>query len=644
MKNSCIEKSFTEEGENMTENLLNLLQIKQEDGAIFLDNERILLTPSAVFGTLRKELIDNIGMARVKGFLLRYGWNLGKYDAEKVLDGETISSIKDILKQGPIQHMIKGFTKVNTLKTDIEWGHNDKVKSVYVEGEWFYSYEAEEHLNQFGITDLPICYTLIGYASGFYSTICGHTVIFKELSCKGMGRNECKYIGKSIHNWNGEADEELKYYENSTIVKELERTYETLLQERNDLSKATEISKRITQSLINGSDLQSIIDDVSNTLKISILIEDVHFRDYVYSGLSKESLDIVQQDFTEWMDQKHTGNTVIAYSNMRKITASHHTRLTTPILVQKKMFGYCSFVYLEAKETFRDLDYMVLDRLSFIASLHLLNEKTSFEAMERMKGYFLEQIIIGHFTSKKEILQRGRFIHVDLDSPYYIVILKHEYMDDYLKKELIFYEELLDTTVQYFNKKNTEVIIGQHAANTVLFIQLKKSEVTIEQLCNQFINQLTSKYRGATFHIGISTMAEDIVEAPDYYQEALSALEMTNSKQKVISFGDLGLVGMLMHSKDEKAVIQRAKYLLNPLINSSGNKDTELVKTLYVFLQHGGNLERTMDELALSKTGLRYRLQKIESCLGVDIRDPDVSFQLRLTLQVLVIKGEINLN
>lgn len=628
----------------MTKNLLNKLHIKEDDGAIFLDNERILLTPSAVFGTLRKELIDNIGMARVKGFLLRYGWNLGKYDAEKVLDAENTYSLSETLKQGPVQHMIKGFTKVRTMKTDIEWGKNDEVKSVYVEGEWFYSYEAEEHLRQFGITDLPICYTLIGYASGYYSTICGHTVIFKELSCKGMGKHECKYVGKSIHNWNGDADEELKYYENSTIVKELERTYETLLQERNNLSKATEISKRITQALINGSDLQSIITDVSDTLKISILIEDVHFRDYVYAGLSKESLETIQRDFTDWMDQKHTDNTVIAYSNMRKIKASQHTRLMTPILVQKKMFGYCSFIYLDGKNSFPELYYMVLDRLSFIASLHLLNEKTSFEAMERMKGYFLEQIISGHFASKKEILQRGRFIHVDLESPYYIVILKHQYMDNYLKKELVFYEELLDTTVHYFNKKNAEVIIGQHAANTVLFIQLKKSVVNIEQLCHQFINLLKPKYRGATFNIGISTMAEEIVDAPEYYQEALSALEMTNSSQKVVSFGDLGLVGMLMHSKDEKTVIQKAKYLLNPLINSSVNKDTELVKTLYVFLQNGGNLERTMDELALSKTGLRYRIQKIESCLGVDIRDPEVSFQLRLTLQVLVIKGEINLN
>ena len=626
-------------------NLLSNSQIKQNDGAIFLDNERILLTPSSVFGTLRKELIDNIGMERVKGFLLRYGWNLGVYDAERVLANKNFLSIMEILKQGPVQHMEKGYTKVQTIKSEIEWDDAvQKVKSVYVEGLWFNSYEAEEHIVKFGMTNIPICYTLIGYASGYYSTICGHTVIFKELSCKGMGMHQCKYVGKSIYAWNGEADEEVKYYENSTIVKELERTYEALLQERNNLSKATEISKRITQELINGSDLQYIIDDVNKILNIPILIEDIQFRDYVHAGLSQEELFTIQEDFNRWMENQQILDDYLVNSSVRKIYASQHVRLMIPIRVQKKIFGYCSFIYKDGQESFPDLDYMVLDRLSFIASLHLLNEKTSFEAMERMKGQFLEQVLNGQFLTEKEILKRGRFINFDLELPFYIIILKYHYTDDSLKKELIFHEEILDITLKYFKQKNMNVIIGQRAGNNVLFVQPLKHNDNIQQLCNQFNCHLSSKYKGALFQIGISSFAEDINKATEFYQEAFSALEMTNIDRKVVSFEDIGLVGMLLHSKDDRAIVQKAKSLLSPLTNNIGIKDTELVKTLYVFLQNGGNLERTMEEMALSKTGLRYRIQKIESYLGVDLRDPEVSYHLRLTLQVLILKGELKLD
>lgn len=616
--------------------------IKQSDGAIFIDNERIILTPSSVFGTLRKELIDNIGMERVKGFLLRYGWNLGKYDAEKVLENKGLSSLKEILKKGPVQHMEKGYVTVQTLKTNIEWeDENQKVKSIYVEGEWIQSYEAEEHLQQFGLANLPICYTLIGYASGYYSTICGHKVIFKELSCKGMGMEHCSYVGKSLHEWYGDADEELKYYENSTIVKELERTYEALLQERNTLSKATAISKRITQELINGSDLQCIIDDVYQTLNIPIIIEDINFSDYVYSGLKDADIESIQEDFRDWRENRQFSDDDFSTSNISKIQASNHVRLITPIFVRKKLFGYCSFIYQEDQKSFPELDYSVLDRLSFIASLHLLNEKTSFEAMERMKGHFLEQVLNGQFISKKEILKRGRFINLELELPFYILILKYQYEDDSLKKELTFHEEMLETTLQYFKQKDTNVIIGQRAANNVLFIQPNKDQDDIKECCKKYICYLASKYKGALFQIGISTLAEDILKASEFYQEALSALEMTSVNKKVVSFDDLGLVGMLIHAKDDKALIQKAKTYLSPLTSNSGIKDTELVKTLYVFLQNGGNLERTMEELAISKTGLRYRIQKIENYLGANIRDPEVSYHLRLTLQVLLLKGEL---
>ena len=45
----------------------------EENGTVYLNNERVLITSSGVFGILRKELFDNISEERMRGFLLRYG-------------------------------------------------------------------------------------------------------------------------------------------------------------------------------------------------------------------------------------------------------------------------------------------------------------------------------------------------------------------------------------------------------------------------------------------------------------------------------------------------------------------------------------------------------------------------------------------
>ena len=50
-----------------------------------------------------------------------------------------------------------------------------------------------------------------------------------------------------------------------------------------------------------------------------------------------------------------------------------------------------------------------------------------------------------------------------------------------------------------------------------------------------------------------------------------------------------------------------------------------------------------MIDLALSMSGLRHRIKKIESLLEKDLRDPDEIYQLFLIIQSLIAIGELNI-
>ena len=86
----------------------------------------------------------------------------------------------------------------------------------------------------------------------------------------------------------------------------------------------------------------------------------------------------------------------------------------TPILVQKEVLGYCSFIYNDMKNDKPEEDYLLLDRFANAVSLILLNEKTKFESFERMKGNFLEQILGGQLPVN-DIINRGKFAGLDLE-------------------------------------------------------------------------------------------------------------------------------------------------------------------------------------------------------------------------------------
>lgn len=73
------------------------------------------------------------------------------------------------------------------------------------------------------------------------------------------------------------------------------------------------------------------------------------------------------------------------------------------------------------------------------------------------------------------------------------------------------------------------------------------------------------------------------------------------------------------------------------------NDQLSLLKTLYYFLSNACNLEKTMEDLSLSMSGLRYRVKKIETLLGKDVRDPSYGYQLYLTLQILIVNGDLEI-
>ena len=52
---------------------------------------------------------------------------------------------------------------------------------------WHDSYVAEQHVHHYGKTSAPVCWSLVGYASGFVSACLGKEIYFRETSCVGQG-------------------------------------------------------------------------------------------------------------------------------------------------------------------------------------------------------------------------------------------------------------------------------------------------------------------------------------------------------------------------------------------------------------------------------------------------------------------------
>lgn len=607
-----------------------------------MDGERVVLLSISAIGTLKEDIESNIGKERLKGFLIRHGKELGSNDARRALT-MNFASPQDFIRHGTVMHTLKGHAFVETTYLEIQDSEQGAVSSIHMEGNWLHSYEAEEHLNRCGPAKEPICNTLVGYASGYLSVISNQQVIVQEVACKAKGDECCRWVAKSVDLCDEETiKNELKYYREDTIVNELGYTYEKLLEERNNLTKAANIYSNLTEEILKGNDLQSIADVVCETTGTPIVIDDIKFRPFAYAGMTPEAYEEVDAAFASYM--KGSKNEHLPFLSIKKMITPTHVRLLAPIFIGQRISGYCSFIYTDTETKISDIDFMILERIALACSIYLLNEKNCFEAGERMKGHFLDNILFGKMTSKKDIIQRGHFINLDLNQPYYIVYIAYHNIEETLQNELVFHGAFVETITEFIKRRKLNVLFSYRTNGGVLLVPESVLNKTVTAFSREILQHLSRMHPLYRFRIGISMAASSIEQACKHYDEAKTALRMTTERHDIMSFEALGVVGMLINQSNEEAVKQMSKYTLGKLYDHPGcTKTKELLRTLYVYLENGGNLEQTADDLCLSVSGLRYRLQKIKQLLGQDLSHSHTNYQLFLSLQALIITGELSI-
>ena len=435
--------------------------------------DRKIITSSSAFGILRKQLVRNIGLDRIKDFLFHYGWEMGASDAKEVM--KTDSCTDSLVKNGPLLHISNGHITGMQHDCTIEYDENKNLLAVLGTGIWENSYEAAEHIKQLGLSKNPVCHTLIGYASGYMSTVFAEPLYAKEIECVGKGDSECRWVIKTKKQWENEQQEKPYFYNETPIVKELEVTYEQLLEQQKFVTRLADFQKKLTEEISNGSDLQTLADIVFLLGNIPIVIEDKAHRKLASSGISDEKYLFLKEDMEDYLlennpdflsqlKEKHP-----VHFRKKNIKTNIQEILITPILVQKEVIGYCAFIYEDKEKHNHEEDYLFLDRFANAASLILLNEKTRFESFERMKGNFLEQILDAKLSAS-ELIKKGKYTGLDLEQPYYITVMDYKKTEGSIEEEFLLQEQIFESTFDYFNKNKHNLLIGNRDGNMILFI------------------------------------------------------------------------------------------------------------------------------------------------------------------------------
>ena len=197
--------------------LMGRLHFSTSDGRIWLDDQRMLLVHAKALGSLRRELIELLGIDVARGLLTRMGYQAGAIDAQMARRVRPKTTLQDMFVVGPQMHCLEGIglSEAVRLEFDVERGTH------YGEFIWTSPVEDEEHIRHFPIGTDPGCWMQIGYASGYSTEFMGRPVLYREVECQSMGQPACRIVGKSVEEWGDEAAADLRFMMPAMVSRQL---------------------------------------------------------------------------------------------------------------------------------------------------------------------------------------------------------------------------------------------------------------------------------------------------------------------------------------------------------------------------------------------------------------------------------------
>jgi DNA-binding NtrC family response regulator len=213
--------------------LADVLDFQPDLGIIRLHEQRVVILSATAMGLLKKELVESFGTDTARRLMLRFGFADGYHDAVNMRDRSRWESPVDGLRVGATLNALEGIVRAVPLRLeyDAATGRFD------AEVEWHDSYVAEQHVQHFGDSPTPVCWSLAGYASGYASACLGQEVYFAETACVGQGASHCSVVGKEAARW-GEMLEPLRHdFKGADLAQEVGRLRDSVHRELQEIAR-----------------------------------------------------------------------------------------------------------------------------------------------------------------------------------------------------------------------------------------------------------------------------------------------------------------------------------------------------------------------------------------------------------------------
>ncbi len=417
------------------------------------------------------------------------------------------------------------------------------------------------------------------------------------------------------------------------------------------LSRINDFNHIVREIMLRQGGMRAIAEQIYLATGAPVVIRDDIFRDAHFYCPDVEKERLIESDCRKLMDSFPSGSEFDALQDKsRKVRLGDEgiSRYTVPIYFDNTHYG--SIFIWDTDGSLRPQDLFVIESTSTLIALDIVNRTTLVERENVHQTTFLEQLLSDDPKEQAKAIENADFYRFNPGRPSQILVLvldqdrreggfsgREEGMNNLNTSLLHLTNRLKREYEAYF--------LATRKSNRAVFLLQFEKECPLEgrhALCQRFVDILLrcleDKDALTYAFLGLGSCVPSPAQLPSSLRQAEQSVRILRNRksflERVLFFDDLGLLRVLGHPLLREDALAYAEEILSPLESHDNKQRGDLIETIRIYFESGGNLKRVSEVLYTHYNTVIYRINRIRDVFGIDLRDPETAFNFQLALKI----------
>ena len=424
-------------------------------------------------------------------------------------------------------------------------------------------------------------------------------------------------------------------------IREVEKSIISLLVNRKGQieRRGTQIYRQLTQISSRNEGMDGLLAAMARLTKKTVIVHDKrlhplsHKLQAEFAGIWDDIEYFLkkQDNLPVELHDRHRVVEVDPPVLMQALPVSGVARLVAPIIAKSLGRGYLSIIGRESD--LDEIDQLVCEHGAAACALEMAKQKAVNETEKRLRGTFLDRLLLGDVSLQEAIRQGERFNH-DMTQTHVAFVLSWRGENQPSLRRL-------ETIVN--------AIIARQQAAALVWMREREGEVVVFHatdfedpidhsliLSQAFSEEINRQYPLNRVAIGLGQVAREVNVWRSSYRDAVQAKELAERLQTDIPLyiGDLGVYQLILSLSDRDKLADFCELTLGTLGEYDMRQNADLIRTLEAFFNCHGNLSQTAESLIVHRNTLLYRMNRINEIAGIDLNRPETRLALHLALTI----------